>query len=81
MNHNRLMFAAVLAYITDGKSLGKVKVHLNGGTLPGAAQHVPDLEINLGSIKNPFSGIHLVMQILLFQSGLQGMGCLFPVLL
>ena len=67
-----------IAYI---EAFGKVKIHLYRRNLPIAAYAVLDFDINFRSIKNPFTGIDLEVQLFGIQRIFQRLGGGFPALI
>src|ERR1700687_2003809 len=54
MDHQGLMAGAVFADIFKGKTRGKIEIELNGGELPGTADGVDELDVDLGAVEGGF---------------------------
>ena len=51
MNHDRAMFLAICSVILQLKTLRKLEVKLNGTALPGSANGIYQMEVDLRSIE------------------------------
>ena len=56
------MLGVVLADVGQIEPLGIAVVELNGAELPGAADRIEDVEVDLGAIKRPVARLELVRQ-------------------
>ena len=56
VDHDGLVALAVFADVLELEALGQVEVELNGGELPQAAQHVDELDVDLGTVEGGFAG-------------------------
>ena len=63
MNHNWLMRFPIFTNIGEPKSLGIIKIYLNRGALPRAPQRIPDFDVDLRPIKDPFAGIEAIIEL------------------
>lgn len=66
------------AHIGQVETLGQSEVHLNGGTLPFAADAVQQAHVDLGTVERAVSGIDLIGQPGFFHGLDQGVGRQFP---
>src|SRR5210317_268047 len=78
MDHNGLVVTIIRSRVGHIEPIRQIEIHLNGGTLPGAAELILDLDIDLGTIKDAFAWIDLEPEAFLLQSLFQGLGGLFP---
>jgi hypothetical protein len=56
VDHDGLMQFAVLALVLELEAGGQVEVELHGGELPQAAEHVDQLDVDLGAVERGFAG-------------------------
>ena len=80
VDHDWAMIGIVRSGIIDIKSFGQIKVHLDGGALPGPPQLIFYLDVNLRSIKNAFTRIFYKVEAFFLKSLLECFCCLLPVL-
>ena len=57
VNHDRLMVAVVGPGKVHLEAFRQVEVHLDGGALPGPAQLILDLDVDLRPVEDAFAGI------------------------
>ena len=80
MDHHGHVLAAVAGGILQIKAAGQLIVQLNGAALPGTAQRVLNVEVQLGAVERAVAGVHHI----LLADGGNGVGqsvlCLLPVL-
>src|SRR5207237_7082013 len=55
VDHERLMPAAIFADVFEPKAPGEIEVKLHGGELPGTADRVDQLDVDLRAIKCGFA--------------------------
>src|SRR6202034_3135306 len=67
MDHDRLVPFAVFAYILKLEAGGQVEVELDRRELPEAAQHVDQLEVDLGTVEGAFTLDGMVGDVLTLQ--------------
>ena len=60
VDHDGLMALAVFAHVFQLEARGQVEVELHGGELPQAAQHIDQLDVDLGAVEGGFAGDGLV---------------------
>src|SRR6266436_3288654 len=70
VHHERLMLGAVFADVLQAEARGQVGIDLHGGELPGAADGVDELDVDLGAVKGTFALNRFVRDI----EPLQGVG-------
>src|SRR5947207_1892926 len=63
MQHERLLARAVFRDIFQLKALGQIEIKLHRGELPGTANGVHQLDVNLGAVERCLSGDGLVGQV------------------
>ena len=51
VNHNGTLLGAVLRHILSLKTLGKLEIQLNGSALPGPANGISQMEIDLRPVE------------------------------
>src|SRR5262249_54896098 len=78
MQHDRTMRTTVRSDVFEFEALGQGEVHLRGAALPPAADSIPHLEIDFGSIKGATALIQLVAQSFAIQRTLQTAGRFLP---
>ena len=80
MHHQRLVAAAVFANVFEAETARQIEIELHGGELPGAADGVDELDINLGAVEDGFAGNVFVGDALAVESfGERALG-VFPLL-
>ena len=55
MDHQRLVAAAVFADVFQAEARGQIEIELHGGELPGAADGVDQLDVDLGTVERGFA--------------------------
>src|SRR6266571_1261423 len=55
VNHERLMLGAVFGDVLQAEASGQIKIELHGGELPGAADGVNELDVDLGAVEGGFA--------------------------
>ena len=60
VHHDRLMPLAVFADIFELEARGQVEVELHRRELPQAAEHIDELDVDLGAVERGFAGDGLV---------------------
>src|SRR5436309_2962781 len=60
MHHERLFARAVFRHVLQLKALGQIEIKLYRGELPGTANGVYQLDVNLGAVERCLSGDGLV---------------------
>src|SRR6266853_5288222 len=72
VDHERLLAGTVLGYIFEIEALRQVEVELHGAELPGTADSIHELDVNLRAIESCFAGHNLVRDVQLPQRTFQG---------
>ena len=78
MNHDGGLLGVVAVGIDQLKPLGHREVKLNGAELPGAADGVLDVEVDLGTVERAVAFVDLVFHALVLQGAGQCVGGRFP---
>ena len=78
MDHVGLATAAFGVLVGQVEPMGQVEVELHRGALPGAAQGVGDVDVNLGSVERSTAFIHGERQTPILQRALQRFGGVLP---
>ena len=60
MDHDRLVPLAVFAHVLELEARRQVEVELHGRELPQPAQHIHQLDVDLGPVERGFAGDGLV---------------------
>ena len=68
MNHDRAMFLAICSLILQLKSLWELEVKLNGTALPGSANGIYQMEVDLWSIECAIAFINHIVKTKSIQS-------------
>src|SRR5579875_3044496 len=56
VDHYRLMALAVFANVLELEARREIEVELNGGELPETAEHIDQLDVDLGAVEGGFAG-------------------------
>ena len=78
MDHHRPVLFPVGAGIGQVEALGQVHVQLNGAALPGTANAVLQVEVDLGAVEGAVALVDHVVHAQLVQSALEAVGGLGP---
>ena len=79
VHHHRTVRFAVFADILQLEALRQVKIDLHRGALPGTAQYILDLEIDLRPVEHPLAGIDFIIQLADLQGLPQRFGGFVPI--
>src|SRR5215472_8508094 len=60
VDHERLLARAVFRYVFQLEAFGQVEVELDGAELPGPANGIHKLDVDLGAVERGFAGDSLV---------------------
>src|SRR5713101_1233641 len=55
VDHQRLMLGAVFGDVLQAEACGEIEIELHGGELPGAADGVNELDVDLGAVEGRFA--------------------------
>src|SRR6266436_4150074 len=55
VDHERLMLGAIVGDVLQAEASGQIEIELHGGELPGAADGVNELDIDLGAVEGGFA--------------------------
>src|SRR5216683_3035017 len=55
VNHERLMPGAIVGDVLQAEASGQIEIELHGGELPGAADGVNELDVDLGAVEGRFA--------------------------
>ncbi|CAB4795771.1 unannotated protein [freshwater metagenome] len=78
VQHDRLMPVVVCAHVFEIEPIGQIEVALNGAELPGAADGIFHVDVDLGAVERSVAVLHLVLQPMAMQALAQRFGCLVP---
>src|SRR6266478_3703431 len=67
VDHHRLLAAAAFGYVFELEALRQVEIELYGAELPGTADGIHELDVNLRAIKSGFARHNLVRDVQLLQ--------------
>src|SRR5216684_4300665 len=81
VDHHWLLAAAVFGYVFELEALRQVEIELYGAELPGTADGIHKLDVNLRAIESCFAGHNLVWDIKSLQRALQRMVGEVPLIL
>ena len=81
VDHHRAVLLAVLAHVFQFKPLRHLEVQLNGAALPGPAQGVGQVEVQLGPVEGAVAGVEDKVLAHLLDGGLEGLLGKLPHLL
>src|SRR6266446_4164810 len=81
MHHQRLLARTVFGDVLQTKSLRQVEIELDRPKLPGAADGVDQLHINLGAVESGLAGDNLVFDISALERVFQRAVAQLPLLL
>ena len=80
MNHDWTMFLTICPNIFQIKPLRHLEIQLNRSTLPGSANRIYQMEVNLRSIESAVPLIDYIVQSQLAKSSTKPLGCHLPIL-
>ena len=78
MNHNWTMFLAILTNIGQVKLLRQLHIQLDSTTLPGTANRILQMEINLWTIESTIALINHIVQTTMLQGIAEAIGSQLP---
>ena len=78
VNHYRAMLLVILADISQIKTLGHYKVQLDGAALPGTADAVGQVEVQLGAVECAVTLVDLIRHTDGIHGVTQSLGCNLP---
>ena len=81
VDHDRAVLLAVCSHVLQFKTLGQLEVQLNGSALPGTANAVYQMEINLRAIERAVALIYYIRHTQLVQSVSKACCSHLPVLI
>ena len=81
MNHNRPVLLPICPNIFQIKPQRKLEIKLNRSALPGPANRILKMEINLGTIECPIPFVYHIVQSQLIQCASQGICSHLPILI
>ena len=61
VDHHRPVLGVVVALVGELEALGHLEVELAGAALPGAAERVGDVEVDLRPVEGPLPRAHVVL--------------------
>ncbi len=79
MHHQRLMPRAVFADVLEIEARRQIEIELHGGELPGPADRVNQLDVDLRSVECRFALDALEGNLQPVERGFQRAGCTIPV--
>ena len=71
VNHDGTVLLAVGSVVFQFKPLRQLEVQLNGSALPGTANSVYQMEVDLGAVEGAVSFVDHIVQTQVFQRGAQ----------
>ena len=81
VDHDGTMLLAVSAGVGQVETLGQVHIQLDGTALPGTAQAVGEVEVDLGAVESAVAFVDHVIHAQIIQSALQAVGSQLPHLI